>query len=119
MTYGCGCSGDGTGVHVYIVDTGIRGTHVEFSGRLGNGFDYYGEDPYEDCTSYYNLVAPYCSYRVCEGAIAPLRRSRHLPVVKRGRVNSCPFHAGLVYLFLAIIYDPVRKIVLDAFADGT
>ena len=29
---------DGTGVHAYIVDTGVRGSHVEFTGRMGNGF---------------------------------------------------------------------------------
>ena len=29
----------GTGVHAYIVDTGIRLTHQQFSGRLGNGYD--------------------------------------------------------------------------------
>lgn len=27
------------GVHAYIVDTGVRATHSEFSGRMGNGFD--------------------------------------------------------------------------------
>ena len=27
------------GVHAYIIDTGIRLTHTEFSGRMGNGFD--------------------------------------------------------------------------------
>jgi len=30
---------DGTGVHAYIVDTGMRVTHSQFSGRIGNGFD--------------------------------------------------------------------------------
>ena len=29
---------DGSGVHAYIVDTGVRGAHVEFTGRMGNGF---------------------------------------------------------------------------------
>lgn len=28
----------GTGVHAYIVDTGIRTSHREFTGRIGNGF---------------------------------------------------------------------------------
>jgi subtilisin family serine protease len=28
----------GTGVHAYIIDTGIRSTHIEFTGRIGNGF---------------------------------------------------------------------------------
>ncbi len=30
---------DGTGVHAYIIDTGIRLTHSEFAGRMGAGFD--------------------------------------------------------------------------------
>ncbi|MER3425743.1 MAG: peptidase S8 [Thermoleophilia bacterium] len=29
----------GAGVHAYVVDTGIRLTHVEFTGRIGNGYD--------------------------------------------------------------------------------
>jgi subtilisin family serine protease len=28
----------GQGVHAYVIDTGIRATHQEFTGRLGNGF---------------------------------------------------------------------------------
>lgn len=28
----------GLGVHVYVIDNGIRATHSEFAGRLGNGF---------------------------------------------------------------------------------
>jgi subtilisin family serine protease len=28
----------GAGVHAYIIDTGIRGTHTEFTGRIGAGF---------------------------------------------------------------------------------
>jgi subtilisin family serine protease len=29
----------GSGVHAYIVDTGILQSHTEFTGRIGNGFD--------------------------------------------------------------------------------
>jgi subtilisin family serine protease len=29
----------GSGVHAYVIDTGIRGTHMEFTGRMGNGYD--------------------------------------------------------------------------------
>ena len=28
----------GAGVHAYIIDTGVRGTHQEFTGRMGNGY---------------------------------------------------------------------------------
>jgi subtilisin family serine protease len=31
-------SATGAGVHVYVVDTGLRATHLEFTGRVGNGF---------------------------------------------------------------------------------
>ena len=31
---------DGTGVNIYIVDTGIRSTHNEFSGRVGTGRNF-------------------------------------------------------------------------------
>jgi len=30
---------DGSGVHAYIIDTGIRQTHSELSGRIGGGYD--------------------------------------------------------------------------------
>jgi len=32
-------SGDGSGVNVYVVDTGIRTTHIEFGGRATSAFD--------------------------------------------------------------------------------
>ncbi len=35
--------GDGAGVHAYIVDTGVRTTHQEFSGRMGQGANFAGE----------------------------------------------------------------------------
>jgi len=28
----------GTGVHAYVIDTGVLGTHTEFTGRMGNGY---------------------------------------------------------------------------------
>ena len=30
---------EGAGVHVYVVDTGVLGSHTEFAGRMGAGFD--------------------------------------------------------------------------------
>jgi uncharacterized repeat protein (TIGR01451 family) len=55
----------GAGVHIYIVDTGIRGgifgqagAHVEFAGRLGDGFDAItpGGNA-NDCVGHGTLVA--------------------------------------------------------------
>ena len=39
-----GYLGDGTGVHAFIIDTGILTTHVEFAGRIGEGYDFYNDD---------------------------------------------------------------------------
>jgi subtilisin family serine protease len=36
--------GDGSGVHAYIVDTGINASHNEFAGRVGNGYDFVQND---------------------------------------------------------------------------
>ncbi|PRY61079.1 S8 family serine peptidase [Glycomyces artemisiae] len=36
--------GDGTGVHAYIVDTGINASHSEFTGRVGAGYDFIQND---------------------------------------------------------------------------
>ncbi len=45
----------GAGVHAYIIDTGIRTTHLEFSGRVGEGFTTYGT--VEDCDGHGTHVA--------------------------------------------------------------
>ena len=34
-----GYNARGTGVHAYIIDTGVFQTHQEFTGRIGNGYD--------------------------------------------------------------------------------
>jgi subtilisin family serine protease len=36
--------GTGSGVHAYIVDTGINAAHSEFAGRVGNGYDFIQND---------------------------------------------------------------------------
>jgi len=48
----------GAGVHAYIIDTGIRGTHNEFTGRMGNGFDSIGDgNGTNDCHGHGTHVA--------------------------------------------------------------
>ncbi len=52
---------DGAGVDVYILDTGIRSSHVEFGGRVdtSNAFSAFPWDGYgtEDCNGHGTLVA--------------------------------------------------------------
>lgn len=39
----------GAGVHAYIIDSGIRSTHTDFTGRVGNGADFSGNGNTNDC----------------------------------------------------------------------
>ncbi|MGH8083424.1 MAG: S8 family serine peptidase [Lysobacter sp.] len=49
---------DATGVHAYIVDTGIRADHTEFTGRIGNGFSAVpGDATTTDCHGHGSHVA--------------------------------------------------------------
>nr|VFK78092.1 MAG: Peptidase inhibitor I9 [Candidatus Kentron sp. SD] len=48
----------GSGVHVYVLDTGIRASHNEFAGRIGNGVDFIGnDDDPNDCHGHGTHVA--------------------------------------------------------------
>lgn len=57
QTYSYGSTGDG--VTAYIVDSGIRTTHAEFSGRIvrAAAIDEEGEDGVEDCNGHGTHVA--------------------------------------------------------------
>ncbi|MFP2911115.1 S8 family serine peptidase [Pyxidicoccus sp. 3LFB2] len=49
---------DGTGVHAYVIDTGIRPTHTQFTGRMGNGYDFIDNDSdASDCHGHGTHVA--------------------------------------------------------------
>ncbi len=48
---------DGTGVTVYIIDTGIRTTHSEFEGRASSGFDAVDGGAADDCNGHGTHVA--------------------------------------------------------------
>lgn len=48
----------GAGVHVYVIDTGLRADHVEFTGRVGNGWSYIADgNGTNDCHSHGTHVA--------------------------------------------------------------
>lgn len=69
----------GAGVHVYVMDTGVRTTHSEFAGRIGNGANFVadGNDTVEDCHGHGTHVAATIAgttYGVAKKAIIhPLR----------------------------------------------
>jgi len=43
---------DGTNVHAYIIDTGLRYDHAEFSGRVGGGYDAVDGGSADDCNGH-------------------------------------------------------------------
>jgi subtilisin family serine protease len=48
----------GSSVHVYVVDTGVRGSHQEFTGRMGNGYTAIGDgNGTSDCNGHGTHVA--------------------------------------------------------------
>lgn len=49
---------DGTGVHVYVVDTGLNSAHTEFTGRIGSGANLTGGGAStDDCVGHGTHVA--------------------------------------------------------------
>ncbi|MBC7978143.1 MAG: S8 family serine peptidase [Myxococcales bacterium] len=49
---------DGSGVHIFVLDTGIRTTHSEFTGRFGANFSAIdGSNSVEDCNGHGTNVA--------------------------------------------------------------
>jgi serine protease len=51
-------SATGDGVHVYIIDSGVRGTHTEFTNRIGAGYDGVNDaNGTEDCVGHGTHVA--------------------------------------------------------------
>ena len=51
-------AGNGSGVHAYIIDTGIRASHDDFGGRVGNGYDFVSDDnDPDDCNGHGTHVA--------------------------------------------------------------
>ena len=48
----------GQGVNAYIIDTGLRATHQQFTGRVGNGADFVGDgNGTNDCNGHGTHVA--------------------------------------------------------------
>lgn len=69
--------GDGTGVTAYVVDSGVRATHVTLAGRVRPGADFSGSGSTDDCNGHGTGVASALAGRqagVAPGAtVVPLR----------------------------------------------
>lgn len=49
---------DGDGVHAYVIDTGLWLSHTQFTGRVGNGYDFIENDSTpQDCNGHGTHVA--------------------------------------------------------------
>jgi len=59
---------DGTGVNIYIFDSGIRTTHKEFGRRASCGFNVFaGEEPCEDTVSGHGTATAGCAAGISVG----------------------------------------------------
>ena len=56
---------DGSGVRIYIVDYGVRGTHQEFTGRLAAGHSTVGGNPHTDSQNHGTIVASLAAGTTC------------------------------------------------------
>ncbi len=58
LDYGTHSGPTGSGVHVYVIDSGIRATHYDFYGRVSGGQDFVGDGlGTQDCTGHGTHVA--------------------------------------------------------------
>ena len=73
----------GAGVHAYIIDTGMRATHQQFTGRVGNGFTAVNDgNGTNDCNGHGTHVAGTVggtTYGVAKSGDAPPRARAQLP----------------------------------------
>jgi subtilisin family serine protease len=104
----------GSGVHVYVIDTGIRSTQIDFAGRLGAGMDLVGDgNGTEDCYGHGTYVAG-----VIGGTVSGVAKLATLHAV---RVFSCAGSADDAVIIAAIdsvLAIAIRPAVINLSVEG-
>ncbi|HEX5386635.1 MAG TPA: S8 family serine peptidase [Gemmatimonadales bacterium] len=108
----------GTGVHVYIIDTGIRGDHTEFTGRLGPGKTFIGpsapDDPYQDLSNHGTAVASLAGGRTY--GVAKNATLHSLRVIRSGATAA---ESDVVNALNWVAANAIRPAVVNMSIGGT
>jgi subtilisin family serine protease len=104
---------DGTGVKIYIFDSGIRTSHKEFGGRASCGFNVFGTQPCEDTVSGHGTHTSGCAAGVTVGVAknATLIAVRVLDNKATGSVTG--IIAGIEYVANEKRNNPSQPMVVN------
>jgi subtilisin family serine protease len=86
----------GAGVHVYVMDSGIKATHREFGTRVGNGYNAVNTSSLDDCLSYHHGTAV---ASIIGGATYGIAKGVTIHPVKV--LDSCTSGGGTVGTYVA------------------
>lgn len=110
---------DGTGIHAYVIDSGIRSTHVEFGGRATKDFDSVGDGQNgNDCNGHGTHVAGIlgsATYGVAKNV--RLHIVRVLDCNKQGTVSGAV--AGIDWVTANRILPAVANMSIEGAASTT
>jgi subtilisin family serine protease len=109
--------GDGSGVHVYILDTGTRGDHVDFGGRVARGASLLGTSVTgapgnTDCQGHGTLVAS----AAAGGTFGVARGALIIPLAVmgcNGRGTSLEIVRGVDYVMRQQRANPSIPVVIN------
>jgi len=110
---------DGTGVTIYVLDTGVRSTHQEFGGRASCGFNGYdGIEPCEDNNGHGTFdaaAAAGATYGIAKNA--EIVNVRVLKENLNGSITR--IIAGLEYVATEKLNNPTRPMVINMSLSST